>query len=82
MDLHHNLFYGYRGPDTEGDDRDRQLENNVTKALINTLDLGGDLCGGHFCAISALHPRKTRSFCCNAATFRQDMRQISGTVCC
>ena len=41
MDLHHNLFYGYRGPNTEGADRDRQLENNVTKALINTLCLGG-----------------------------------------
>jgi hypothetical protein len=42
MDLHHNLFYSYRGPDTEGNDCDRQLENNVTKALINTLRLGGE----------------------------------------
>lgn len=41
MDLHHNLFYGYRGPGTDAD-RDRQLENNVTKALINTLRLGGE----------------------------------------
>jgi hypothetical protein len=40
MDLHHNLFYGYRGPGTDAD-RDQQLENNVTKALINTLRLGG-----------------------------------------
>jgi len=41
MDLHHNLFYTYRGPGTDAD-RDRQLENNVTKALINTLRLGGE----------------------------------------
>lgn len=41
MDLHHNLFYSYRGQNTDTADRDRQLENNVTKALINTLDLGG-----------------------------------------
>lgn len=42
MDLHHNLFYSYRGPNTDTADRDRQLENNLTKALINTLCLGGD----------------------------------------
>ena len=42
MDLHHNIFYSYRGPDTGSADRDRQLENNVTKALINTLRLGGE----------------------------------------
>lgn len=43
MDLHHNIFYSYRGPDTVGADRDRrQLENNLTKALINTLSLGGE----------------------------------------
>ncbi len=42
MDLHHNLFYGYRGPNTDDADRDRQLENNLTKALINTLKLGGE----------------------------------------
>lgn len=42
MDLHHNLFYTYRGPNTDIADRDRQLENNITKALINTLDLGGN----------------------------------------
>jgi len=41
MDLHHNVFYTYRGPGTEAD-RDQQLENNVTKALINTLRLGGE----------------------------------------
>ena len=46
MDLHRNLFYSYRGPNTDIADRDRQLENNVTKALINTLDLGGmGVCG-------------------------------------
>jgi hypothetical protein len=42
MDLHNNIFYGYRGPDTVGADRDRQLENNLTKALVNTLSLGGE----------------------------------------
>jgi hypothetical protein len=42
MDLHHNLFYSYRGPVSDEADRDSQLENNVTKALINTLKLGGE----------------------------------------
>ena len=41
VDLHRNLFYSYRGSKADIADRDRQLENNVTKALINTLDLGG-----------------------------------------
>jgi hypothetical protein len=41
MDLHHNLFYTYRGPGKDAD-REKQLENNVTKALINTLHLGGE----------------------------------------
>ena len=42
MDLHHNLFYGYRGPISDEGARERQLENNVTKALVNTLRLGGE----------------------------------------
>lgn len=42
MDLHHNLFYGYRGPMSDEGAREWQLENNVTKALINTLRLGGE----------------------------------------
>ena len=42
MDLHHNVFYSYRGPITDADARERQLENNLTKALVNTLSLGGD----------------------------------------
>jgi hypothetical protein len=42
VDLHHNLFYSYRGPNPDDADRDRQLENNLTKALINTLSLGGE----------------------------------------
>ena len=40
--MHHNLFYSYRGPNADSTDRDRQIENNLTKALINTLSLGGD----------------------------------------
>jgi hypothetical protein len=44
VDLHHNLFYSYRGPSTDAD-REQQLENNLTKALVNTLSLGGeDVC--------------------------------------
>jgi len=42
MDLHHNLYYSYRGLASSDVDRDRQLENNLTKALINTLSLGGE----------------------------------------
>ena len=42
MDLHHNLFYSYRGPIPDEGARERQLENNVTKALVNTLRLGGE----------------------------------------
>ncbi len=42
MDLHHNLYYSYRGSATSDVDRDRQLENNLTKALMNTLILGGE----------------------------------------
>lgn len=42
MDLHNNLFYSYRGPIENDDDLERQLENNLTKALINTLKLGGE----------------------------------------
>lgn len=42
MDLHHNLFYGYQGANTDDADRNLQLENNLTKALINTLQLGGE----------------------------------------
>ena len=42
VDLHHNLFYSYRGPIRNDSDRDPQLENNVTRALINTLNLGGE----------------------------------------
>lgn len=50
MDLHRNLFYSYRGSKADIADRDRQLENNVTKALINTLDLGGSRVCGPFLA--------------------------------
>ncbi len=42
-DFHHNIFYYYRGPQQakeqakQGASYDQQLENNTTKALINTL---------------------------------------------
>jgi len=42
VDLRHNVFDGYRGPILDADARERQLENNLTKALVNTLSLGGE----------------------------------------
>lgn len=50
MDLHHNLFYSYRGQSTNDPDHDPQLENNLTKALINTLKLGGETVWSPFLA--------------------------------
>lgn len=50
MDLHHNVYYCYRGSNTDNADRDRQLENNLTKALINSLALGGEEVWGPFLA--------------------------------
>lgn len=44
-DFHRNVFYYYRGAqrsNKDHDDRDSQLENNTTKALINTLDHCGN----------------------------------------
>jgi len=41
-DFHRNVFYYYRGAQRSNKDRDSQLENNTTKALINTLDHCGD----------------------------------------
>jgi polyribonucleotide nucleotidyltransferase len=42
VDLHENVFYGYRGPVADADARERQLEDDLTKALVNTLSLGGE----------------------------------------
>lgn len=36
-DFHHNIFYYYRGAKQSEKEREQQLENNTTKALINTL---------------------------------------------
>ncbi|HBO45422.1 MAG TPA: hypothetical protein DD670_16115 [Planctomycetaceae bacterium] len=36
-DFHHNIFYFYGGAHPTVQDHERQLENNTTKALINTL---------------------------------------------
>ena len=40
-DFHNNVFYYYRGAKQRESDRDKQLEDNFTKALINTLSHAG-----------------------------------------
>ena len=42
VDFHHNIFCYYRGFKDEEQSRIRQLEDNTTKALINTLEHGSN----------------------------------------
>lgn len=37
-DFHRNIFSYFKGVSEAEQDRDRQLENNTTKALVNTLE--------------------------------------------
>jgi hypothetical protein len=41
-DFHHNVFYYYHGAHRSEQEREQQLENNTTKALVNTLEHCGD----------------------------------------
>lgn len=42
-DFHHNLFYYYKGAHQSYKEAEHQLENNTTKALVNTLEYCSDL---------------------------------------
>jgi len=46
--FHKNIFYYYRGAQNSNSNRERQLEDNTTKALINTLQHGGSEVRFHF----------------------------------
>jgi hypothetical protein len=41
-DYHHNIFYCYKGAHQSHQEGERQLENNTTKALVNTLEYCSD----------------------------------------
>lgn len=47
-DFHKNIFYYYKGQKDSDEERERQLEDNTTKALINTLELSSPIVSQKF----------------------------------
>lgn len=63
MVRYHNIFYYYRGAVLDdGRHRERQLENNTTKALINTLDHCDDRLAQSFLSWLGIPTQETAKF--------------------